>query len=65
MSSAYHSSRMKSWEVVRAYFDGKFSRPRRRASEQLLLAKIGQQQLRIDDLKGRLPQLRVSGRLGE
>ncbi len=66
-SSSFQVSSWKrqSWEVVRAYFDGKFSRPRRAPQDPVLLAKIGQLQLRIDELEGRLPQLRHAGRLGE
>ncbi len=68
-SNGVHASQVSSWkrqsvEVVHAYFAGKFGRPRRAAADPVLLAKIGELQLRIDELEGRLPQLRHAGKLG-
>ncbi len=34
------SWKRQSWQVVRAYFDGKFSRPRRSPPDPVLLARI-------------------------
>ncbi len=68
-SNGFHVSQVSSWkrqsvEVVWAYFAGKFGRARRVAADPVLLAKIGELQLRIDELEGRLPQLRHAGKLG-
>ncbi len=41
-ASQVSSWKRESWEMVRAYFDGKFSRPRRAPPDPVLLAKIGQ-----------------------
>ncbi len=40
-ASQVSSSKRQSWEMLRAYFDGKFVRPRRALPDPLLLAKIG------------------------
>ncbi len=50
--------------MVHAYFACKFGRSRRAAADPVLLAKVGELQLRIDELEVRLPQLRHAGKLG-
>ncbi len=64
-----HASQVSSWkrrssEVVCAYFEGKFGAARQPQPDPVLLAKIGELQLRIDELEGRLTQLRHAGKLG-
>ncbi len=55
-ASHVSSRKRQSVEVVHAYFAGRFGRARRAAEDPVLLAKIGELQLRIDKPEGRLPQ---------
>ncbi len=63
-ASQVSSWKRRSSEVVCAYFEGKFGAPRREQPDPVLRTKIGELQLRIDELEGQLPQLRHAGKLG-